>query len=417
MIPDHETMMEHAVLGSFLIESSISSAADFVLEELAEDDFSRIASRQIFSLFKEMRENGEAIDLVTVCARLKAKGELDELGGEVFVCGLLDSVSTTNHIRHYAREVKRNAVMRLLRREITRLNPTAEPEAVERIMALVEQRDSGDRLAVVTPKEIMDGYLEDCFKGRQPGINTGYATLDGGLHPQAGDLVVVAARTNVGKTAYLTNILVNMLDNGTVCLYCPTEMRPAQFMSRLLPLKTGIAASKFRAQQFRAEDLAELETVVADAKAYPLYLLDIAGPSIYEIKRAIRFSKCRVLFVDYLGRCAMSREATRTREIEKFVVELKNECVKSGVLCFLAVQLSRRTDFDKAPPKLADLADSSAVEKEADAVIFLWRNPEHKASGERPVIEAFLGKNRFGYMHKWLLDFDRHSLRMTETEE
>ncbi|NLO91325.1 MAG: hypothetical protein GX410_04970, partial [Elusimicrobia bacterium] len=166
MMPDHETMMEHAVLGSFLIESSISSAADFVLEELAEDDFSRIASRKIFSLFKEMHENGEAIDLVTVCARLKAKGELDDIGGEVFVCELMESVSTTSHIRHYAREVKRNAVMRKIKREIVQLNPSVGPEAVERIMGLVEQRDSGDSLAVVTPKEFMDEYLEDCYKSR-----------------------------------------------------------------------------------------------------------------------------------------------------------------------------------------------------------------------------------------------------------
>ncbi|MFA6584249.1 MAG: DnaB-like helicase C-terminal domain-containing protein [Elusimicrobiaceae bacterium] len=417
MTLDHETMLEHAVLGSFLVEAGVSNNADFILEELSEEDFSRTSSRRMFCLFKEMRANDEAIDLVTVCARLKAKGELDSLGGEVFVSGLMDSVSTSTHIAHYAKEVKRNAVMRKIKREIILLNPAVEPDAIERIMGLIEQRDSGDSLAVVTPKEFMDGYLEDCYKSRLPGIKTGYPTLDNGLCPQAGDLVVVAARTNVGKTAYLTNVLVNMLDDKTTCLYCPTEMRPQQFMSRLLPLKTGISASKFRAKQFNAEDLAELESAVEDAKAYPLYLLDIAGPSIYEIKRAVKFSKCKTLFVDYLGRCAMTRESTRTREIEKFVVELKNECVKSGVLCFLAVQLSRRTDFDKAAPKLADLSDSSAVEKEADAVIFLWRNPDKKAEGNNPIIEAFLGKNRFGHMHKWLLDFDRHSLRMTETEE
>ena len=148
-------MMEHAVLGSFLIESSISDKADFIFDELSETDFNRDSSRRMFRVFKEMHENEESIDLVTVCAKLKAKGELETIGGEVFVCSLMDSVSTTNHIRHYAGKVRKNAVMRKIRREISQLNPEAEPEAVERVMQLVQERDTDDGVSVVTPKAFM----------------------------------------------------------------------------------------------------------------------------------------------------------------------------------------------------------------------------------------------------------------------
>ncbi len=414
---DHETMMEHAVLGSFLIESSMSDKADFILDELSETDFNRDSSRRMFRVFKEMHANEESIDLVTVCAKLKAKGELDTIGGEVFVCSLMDSVSTTNHIRHYAGKVRKNAVMRKIRREISQLNPEAEPEAVERVMQLVQERDTDDGVSVVTPKAFMDELLEECMSGRSVGIKTGYPTLDDSLHAQGGDLVVVAARTNVGKTTFLANILHNLLERNICCLYCATEMRPKQFMGRVLPLKTCIPATSFRSHQFRAEDIAEMQSVTDEMKALPLHLLDIASPTIHEVKRAIRTSGCKVVFIDYLGRCSMSREVTRMREIEKFVVELKNECVKSGILCFLAVQLNRRTDFDNTAPKLADLSDSSAVEKEADAVVFLWRNPKVKSDSHSvPVIEAFFGKNRFGYMHKWGLSFNRTTMRMTECE-
>ncbi len=415
MANDPESMMEHAALGSIILESSVSNRADVVFEELKESDFSCDATRRIFRTLKEMHNAEEAIDLVTLSARLKAGKELAQAGGEGFLADLVGAVSTTSHARHYAGQVKKNAVMRQIRRELSSLNPAAAPEDIERVMQLIRLRDSGDDAGVVSAAALAEEYVSECEQGRSFGLKTGYPSFDANFHAQPGDLVVVAARTNVGKTAYLTNILSNMLEQQIPCLYCATEMRPKQFLGRILPLHVSVPAKNFRSHQFSAEDLAELQGMSDEVKAMPLHLLDIASPTIHEIKRAVRLSGCQVLFVDYLGRCSTSKEVTRMREIEKFVVELKNECVKSGILCFLAVQLNRRTDFDKEPPKLADLSDSSAVEKEADAVIFLWRNPKVKYESVRmPVIEAFFGKNRFGYTHKWGLEFNRTSMKMTE---
>jgi replicative DNA helicase len=414
---NHEAMMEYAVLGSVIIEDTVSDLAEFVFDELNESEFYSERCKRIFLALKEMHASGEAIDLVTITAKLKANGELADVGGEVFISELLEQVSTTRHIRHYVSQVKKNAVMRQIRREVAALNPSAEPEAVERIMQLVQLRDSGNDASVVSAGSLVDEYISECEQGRSCGLKTGYPTFDENFHAQPGDLVVVAARTNVGKTAFLTNILSNMLTQKIPCLYCATEMRPKQFLDRIFPLRVSVPASSFRARKFKPEDIAELQSGTAEMKEFPLSLLDIASPTIGEIKRALKGSQAKVLFVDYLGRCSTSHEQTRMREIEKFVVELKNECVKNGILCFLAVQLNRRTDFDNTPPKLADLSDSSAVEKEADSVVFLWRNPRViSPSVHMPVIEAFFGKNRFGYTHKWGIGFNRTSMRMTECE-
>jgi len=412
---DHETKLEYAVLGSVIIEDTTFDVAEVVFDELDESEFFSDRCKRVFRALKEMHAAGEAIDLLTASAKLKATSELANVGGEAFISELLEPVSTTRHIRHYVAQVKKNAVMRRIRREIAALNPAAEPEAVERIMQLVQLRDSGNDACVVNAASLVDEYVSECEQGRSCGLKIGYPTFDENFHAQPGDLVVVAARTNVGKTAYLTNILSNMLEQKIPCLYCATEMRPKQFLDRIFPLRVSVPASSFRARTFRPEDIAELQSGSTEVKEFPLNLLDIASPTISEIKRALKGSQSKVLFVDYLGRCSTTHEQTRMREIEKFVVELKNECVKNGILCFLAVQLNRRTDFDNTPPKLADLSDSSAVEKEADAVVFLWRNPRVVSPGvHTPVIEAYFGKNRFGYTHKWGLAFNRTSMCMTE---
>jgi replicative DNA helicase len=333
----------------------------------------------------------------------------------MFLSDLFKHVSTTAHIRHYAATVKRNSVMRLIRREMAKLNPATAPEELDKIMQLIHLRDTDDNSFLASPKTFIDEYFNECEQTREAGIRTGYPTFDRNFHAQDGDLIVVAARANVGKTVFSTNVLVNLLSHGTRCLYCPTEMRPKQFMGRIMPLCIGVPATTFRSHQFTPGDISEMRGVGEDIKAMPLHFLDMGSPTINEIKRAVRISGCKVLFVDYLGRCSMTHEQTRMREIERFVVELKNECLKSGIICFLAVQLSRRTDFDEASPKLADLSDSSAIEKEADAVLFLWREAVDKQTQIRPpFINIGFGKNRFGYTPQWTLDFNRVSLRMTE---
>ncbi|HOX23439.1 MAG TPA: DnaB-like helicase N-terminal domain-containing protein, partial [Elusimicrobiales bacterium] len=233
MAKDPESMMEHAALGSVILESGVSDRADVIFEELKESDFSCDATRRIFRALKEMHDAEEAIDLVTLSARLRTKGEINQAGGEVFLAELINAVSTTSHAYHYAGQVKKNAIMRQIRRELSNLNPTAAPEDIERVMRLIQLRDSGDDANVVSAASLAEEYIRECEQGRTFGLKTGYPSFDANFHAQPGDLVVVAARTNVGKTAYLTNILSNMLEQQIPCLYCATEMRPKQFLGRI----------------------------------------------------------------------------------------------------------------------------------------------------------------------------------------
>jgi len=404
-----ETELENAILGEVLTGGSPELDSQIFLD-LTEDHFAEPKNRTAYGILKAMRSGGRPINPLTF--RYEAEGQGQKDLNDKYIQSLMDHITTPAHTQAYIALVKRNAYMREIRRQIMRLNPSADRGEVERVMELVALRDSADKKLTVTPKDIADQYITELKEKNNQTIETGFDTIDRNIHPQAGDLIVVGARTNVGKTTYLTNVCVNMLENGIPCLYAPTEMRPKQFLDRISPLVSDIPAHKFRSREFELSELAEMDQIAGRLKALPFTMLDIAGPNIAEITQAVRSSGCKVLFLDYLGRCSMPRETTRMREIEKFVVELKNLCVTEGVLCFLAVQLSRATDFNKdSPPRLADLSDSSAIEKEADAVIFLWRDPANPTGG---IIQAGISKNRHGNLCGLSVAFDKNQMKMTE---
>ena len=118
----------------------------------------------------------------------------------------------------------------------------------------------------------------------------------------------------------------------------------------------------------------------------------------------------------------MTKEHSRPREVERFIVDLKNICVENGLICFLGVQLGRRTDYETGEPKLADLADSSAIEKEADAVVFMWidKAMQPESEGDKPaphkIVNCSFGKNRHGLQVSWKMIFNRNSMRMFQEE-
>ena len=405
--------IEAAIIGDLV---SGTTLADQIFGELVESNFDDPKNKTIFKVLQSMYGEKKTIDLLTTTHALAHISPEMGLVAHLGLC--LEHITTPAHILTYIGIVKRNSYLRQIRNEIIQLNPEVEPTAIEYIMGLIQLRDEGDKKNTVCPIDFIDDYIKNLKTKQCQGITSGFDTIDRHIRAQASDLVVVGARTNVGKTTFLTNVLVNMLKDEIPCLYCPTEMRPNQFMDRISPLLVSVPADKFRSREFNLNDLAQMDEIGEHIKTMPLTLLNIASPNIHEIRMAVKSSSCRVLFLDYLGRCSMPREETRMREIERFMVDLKNICVDLGILCFLAVQLSRATDYNKdSEPRLADLSDSSAIEKEADAVIFLWRDPADPGGYEISNISGVLSKNRHGILAHFPIDFNKVQMRMTERRQ
>ena len=411
--------IEHAVIGGIISNGICGETADEALSTLEPADFGDALSRQAFSIFQRMKDAGEEINHVTAELAFKAAGMVCPKPGEGLVGFFLMAEVYPALTSQYIRQVKRASYLRAIEREIIRLKPEAKPEEVDCLLDLISKRDQVRRRHVISAAAGAEALMDTIRTGRLLDLNSGFPTLDKSLYAQPGDLVVVGARTNVGKTTFLTNVLYNMLLDTVPCLYVPTEMKPSQFMGRLMPLMTTVHANRLRSLDLSDDQKAELKSAADAAKHMPLSVLDIASPTIEEIRAAVKSSECKVLFVDYLGRCSMTKEQTRTREIEKFVVALKTICVEAGIMCFLAVQLSRAVDrAQETAPLLSDLSDSSAIEKEADLVLMLWKNKEARGSSySQAVISALIAKNRHGYTDVFDIAFDKNRMRMVENRQ
>ena len=412
MVPEPTRLLEMAVLGCAMVELG---AARQVVEELEEKHFAIEPHREIFRMVSRVLDEGGQVDVVTLASRLNGS-----TGGPRYLSECVNRVSTTVMVEHYIAELSRLWTLREIRDRMVKLSPEAPAEEIEDLMQLIQERDTGSGLPIVKSREAIHVYLDELEQGRsrKTRVDTGFPTIDRVFFAQPGDLVTIAARTGVGKTALMTNMLVNMAMKGVVCLYIPTEMRPGQFMGRVMPMLSKVPAWKFRAFALSQDEIRQVASVGAPKlyEAAPFHILDRASPTIQEISRAIRVTGAKAVFVDYLGRCSMPKDHSRPREVERFVCALKSECVTQGTACFLGVQLSRRTDYDNSAPKLGDLSDSSAIEKESDAVVFMWVPVEKNKDMQKStrIIETFFGKNRFGYPAMFDVELDREYMKIME---
>lgn len=408
---------ERAVIGGLISDGMTGGLADEAFTQLIDIELEDQESRKAFGVLVDLYRDREEIGPVSVIERLKRAGMAPK-EADGLVQDMIKAVTYPAAARQYVSAVRRASINREIERELKRLNPGLTAEDAQRVLELIGKREHFDRKVVLRATDIADNFLASLESINRIKVCTGYPTLDSNLHAQQGDLIVVGARTGVGKTTFLTNVLHTMLQDGVRCLYIPTEMKPAQFMGRLMPLMTDIPASRFRAGDLDADHKAQAQAAAARAKNFPLHVMDIASPTIEEIRRGVKETGCSVLFVDYLGRCSMKegRNDSRPREIEKFVVALKTICVEYGLVCFLAVQLGRLVDRNtEGSPTLADLADSSAIEKEADLVLLLWKDQAKAAGGlARGIVSATIAKNRHGYLRMFDLGFDKSKMQFSE---
>lgn len=413
--PPQNIEAEQAVLGAIFLEpTSIMLASELLIPE----DFYRSSHQKIFECMLKLTEMGKAVDLVTVAEELAAAQLIEDVGGISYLSELAVSVPTAANIGHYARIVEEKSLLRRLIRTATNIAKegfTREDDvgallddAEKQIMEVAQRKNAGDfqNIRDVLVKTFDNIELLHSQKGDVTGIPTGFAELDrmtAGF--QRNDLIIVAARPSVGKTAFALNIAQNV---GTktaenVAIFS-LEMGAEQLVMRMLCAEGNINAQNLRTGSLTDEDWGKLTMAMGSLSNTGIFIDDTPGIRIGDIR-----SKCRrlkqehglgMILIDYLQLIqgnGNSKE-NRQQEVSEISRSLKALARELEVPVIALSQLSRGVEQrqDKRP-MMSDIRESGSIEQDADIVAFLYRDDYYDHDSEnKNIIEIIIAKQRNG---------------------
>lgn len=414
-VPPHDTEAEQAVIGSMLTDKDAIIAS---IEVLKEEDFYREDNKTIYSAILNLYNRAEPVDIITLKAELSSLGKLEAVGGLEYLAELPDKVPTTANVDKYIKIVEEKSLLRNLLKtanEIIKLGYD-ETQEVDVLMDQAEKKifdaiQSRNQKGYVAIKDILvDTFteLEQLYNQKQhiTGVPTGFADLDyktAGLHNS--DLILVAARPAMGKSAFALNIATNAATRGnTSVAIFSLEMSKEQMVNRILCSEAMVDSNKVRTGKIDDEDwqkLAEASGTLSESK---IFIDDTPGISIMEIRAKCRKLKLEqnigLVVIDYLqlvqgtGRRGSSRE----QEISEISRSLKILAKEINVPVIALSQLSRAPE--QRPdhrPMLSDLRESGAIEQDADIVTFLYRDDYYNEDSEKKnIAEVILAKHRSG---------------------
>ena len=433
-MPPQNIEAEVAVLGSLLIEED---AIAHSIELLAPEYFYKDAHRKIFQSVIHLFNENKAIDLVTLTERMNQDGVLEEAGGPSYLSQLTTAVPTAANLQYYARIVKEKYVLRHLISSATQIvtdcYDTSEDvenlldRAEKAIFDIASKKFSGG----LTPiKEIVRNQIEviDRLYQRKEhvtGIATGFHEFDtqtAGLQPS--DLIVIAARPSMGKSALMTCIAehVGMVLKQPVAMFS-LEMSKEQLIQRMLCSRARVDAHKVRTGFLAQSDWPNLTSAAAKLSEAPIYIDDTPGLSVLELKAKARRLKSqfgiKILMVDYLQlmQGAQGMES-RQQEISEISRSLKGLARELGVPVIAVSQLSRAVESRQdRRPQLSDLRESGAIEQDADVVVLLLREEYYNPTEEnRGKAEVIIAKQRNGPVGSIHLTFVREYTRFENAE-
>ncbi|WP_342513858.1 replicative DNA helicase [Sporosarcina sp. FSL K6-1522] len=414
-VPPHNNEAEQSVIGAIFLEpQALITAA----EVLTPEDFYRIAHQKIFDTMISLSDKGQAIDVVTVTEELSAKKELEDVGGISYLMEIANTVPTAANIVHYANIVEEKALLRRLIRVATTIvedGYTREDEveallseAEKKMMEVSNRKNAGDfrHIKDVLVETYDNIELLHTRQGDITGIPSGFTDLDkmtAGF--QRNDLVILAARPSVGKTAFALNVAQNVATrtNENVAIFS-LEMGADQLVTRMLCAEGNIDAQVMRTGTLEAEDWRKLTMAMGSLSNAGIFIDDSSGIRVNEIR-----SKCRrlqqehglgMIIIDYLQLISGSGRAgeNRQQEVSEISRSLKGLARELKVCVIALSQLSRGVEQrqDKRP-MMSDLRESGSIEQDADIVSFLYREDYYdKETENQNIIEIIIAKQRNG---------------------
>jgi replicative DNA helicase len=408
---------ERSILGAILLDNHALNAA---VEKIRSEDFFLSQHRQIFERMIQLGEKQQAIDVVTLMEVLSRRGELEAAGGIAYLSQLADGLPRVTNVEHYARIVKEKAVLRSLIFSASAIQEQAlaagddadvildRAESV--IFQLAEDRV---KVGLIGVKELVrDNYerLEKIFsEGRRiTGLTTGYPGLDNetaGLQPS--ELIILAARPSMGKTALALNISENVaLSLREPVAVFSLEMSKESLLLRLLASEARVDAHKFRTGHMGRDDWGKVTGALTNLADAPLWIDDSASSTVMEIgAKARRLKRDRglsLLVVDYLQLVVPThsgRGSNRQEEVSSISRGLKGLAKELKVPVLVLSQLTRAPERDDRKPQLSDLRESGAIEQDADVVLFINRPNFYKTDlpeEDRAKAELIIAKQRNG---------------------
>ncbi|RLI50965.1 MAG: replicative DNA helicase [Candidatus Thorarchaeota archaeon] len=421
----HNLEAEQAVLGGILIDNE---ALYQVLETIKDEDFYRDTHKKIFRAYLELFEQNQPIDLVTVSEYLQNKGELEEIGGATYLASLVEAIPTASNIAYYAKIVKEKAILRKLIACASEIieQCLSSTDDVEEILDRSERaifEVAGQRIQ--TPYFPLKDIIKDTFETLQSfsqkgnyvtGVPTGFTDFDrltSGLQPA--DLIIVAGRPSMGKTAFALNIAANAaIKHRIPVAVFSLEMSKEQVAIRMLCAEAKVDTQKFRSGFLADHDwqlLTEAATLLSEA---PVFIDDTPAISILELRAKARRLKSEhnigLVIVDYLQLMkGKGRAERREQEISEISRSLKALAKELNVPVVALSQLNRRVEErEDKRPRLADLRESGAIEQDADLIVFLYRDEVYNRREDNPnrgIAEVIIGKHRNGPIGKVKLAF------------
>ena len=422
-LPPQNIEAEQSILGGVLIEND---ALNTVVEFLGDGDFYREAHQKIFKCMIALSEKNEPLDLITLTNELKKKKELEAIGGASYLAGLVESVPTAANIVYYAKIVKEKSILRKLISTATEIVTQSyqERKNLEDFLDEAEQAifrisENQVRPAFYPIKEIVKEsfkVIERLYEKKEliTGVPSGFKDLDrktAGF--QNAELIIVAGRPSMGKTALCLNIAQHAAINSKI----PTaifslEMSKEQLAIRMLCSEARVDSARLRSGFLSESDWPKLTMAAGALSDAPIFIDDSAAISVLELRAKARRLKADrglgLVIVDYLqlmrGRSGVER---REQEISEISRSLKALAKELNIPVIAISQLSRKAeDRPGRRPQLSDLRESGAIEQDADVIIFIYRDEVYNPdSDQRGKAEVIIGKQRNGPTGKADLSF------------
>jgi replicative DNA helicase len=430
----HHLDAERSVLGAILLDNQAFHPA---IEILDASDFFLDSHRRLFARITRLAEQNRPIDLVTLHDELERAGELEAAGGSAYLSSLVDGVPRVSNVGHYARIVKEKSLLRnLINTSSNIINQALEAEeeadevldrAEHAIFALAEERIRAGLLSLHEIAKATIPHLDELFERRHhiTGLATSFTDFDNltsGLQPA--ELIILAARPGVGKTALALNIMQHAaLHLGKPAAIFSLEMAREALLYRLLCAEARVDSHRFRSGFLNREEMGRLTQALARLAEAPIWIDDTPGLTVLEMR-----AKCRrlqaekglaLVVVDYLQLMSgRGRFENRTQEISSISRGLKALAKELRLPVIAVSQLSRAPEQRGGDhrPQLSDLRESGSIEQDADVVAFIfrpemYRDPENVPEDERGLAELIIAKQRNGPTGKVKLVFLREFTR------